>query len=54
MGLFLLLGAVVASVASWTPRDVCQFWVEPDKPATFWFDAQISSDLPIRNNNSED
>jgi len=41
MNLWLTIGAAVLCATSWTPRDVSQFWVEPDSPAVFWFDANI-------------
>ena len=41
MSLWLTIGAAVLCATSWTPRDVSQFWVEPDSPAVFWFDANI-------------
>ena len=42
-GLWLLIGAVVVNVTGWIPRDVSQFWVEPDQPAVFYFDAKVDS-----------
>lgn len=39
MDLLSLLGIVVLNVASWTPVDVAQFWVEPDQTSVFAFDA---------------
>lgn len=42
MDLLSLLGIVVLNVASWTPVDVAQFWVEPDQTSVFAFDANLA------------
>lgn len=47
-----LLGAVVVGVSSWTPVNVSQFWVEPDAPAAFAFDA-VSSETSEKTDASE-
>ncbi|MBR4834782.1 MAG: hypothetical protein IKU86_10705 [Thermoguttaceae bacterium] len=40
MALWGLLGAVVVGVATWTPINVTQFWVEPNAPAVFKFESE--------------
>ncbi|MBQ7030270.1 MAG: hypothetical protein IJN32_08495 [Thermoguttaceae bacterium] len=40
MALWGLLGAVVVGVATWTPINVTQFWVEPNEPAVFRFESE--------------
>ncbi|MBP3557192.1 MAG: hypothetical protein J6K20_05740 [Thermoguttaceae bacterium] len=40
MALWGLLGAVVVGVATWTPINVTQFWVEPNEPAVFKFESE--------------
>ncbi len=40
MALWGLLSAVVVGVASWTPINVTQFWVEPNAPAVFKFESE--------------
>lgn len=40
MTLWGLLGAVVVGVATWTPINVTQFWVEPNVPAVFKFESE--------------
>ena len=39
MSFFSILGAVLASVLTWTPNDVSQFWIEPNRPVVFEFNA---------------
>ena len=40
MALWGLLSAVVVGVATWTPINVTQFWVEPNEPAVFKFESE--------------
>lgn len=40
MALWGLLGAVVVGVATWTPINVTQFWVEPNEPTVFKFESE--------------
>ncbi len=40
MALWGLLSAVVVGVATWTPINVTQFWVEPNAPAVFKFESE--------------
>ncbi|MBR5759376.1 MAG: hypothetical protein IKX88_12355, partial [Thermoguttaceae bacterium] len=39
MNFLSFLSAVVMSVTSWTPVNVSQFWVEPEKPSVILFNA---------------
>jgi hypothetical protein len=40
MALWGLLSAVVVGVATWTPINVTQFWVEPNAPVVFKFESE--------------
>ena len=49
MNFFSIMGSLLASLLTWIPNDVSQFWIEPDQPALFEF----YSDSGERNEGAE-
>lgn len=51
MNLWLLLSAALTSVVNWTPVNVTQFWVEPNRPVAFTF--QTSTNEQVENGTTD-